>query len=143
MLSKSSTYAIRGVLYLAIHSNHDRKFTAKKIAEEIDIPAPFLAKNLQELARHHLISSIKGRHGGFFLTEKDRKNSLLAIVACIEGIDKFYECVLGLSECTDRNPCPIHYTVSPARKALLEELSSKSINDFAKEIKEGKTQISL
>ena len=71
MLSNSSKYAIRAVLYLANNSSVEKKLGSKKIAEEIDIPAPFLAKIFQVLSKANIISSTKGPNGGFYLTEKD------------------------------------------------------------------------
>jgi DNA-binding IscR family transcriptional regulator len=44
MLSKSSTYAIRAVLYLSLHSDVTKKYSPQQIADAINIPAPFLAK---------------------------------------------------------------------------------------------------
>ena len=51
MLSKSSTYAIRAVLYLSLHSNKEKKYSPKEIADEMNISAPFLAKTLQVLTK--------------------------------------------------------------------------------------------
>jgi len=95
MLSKSSKYAIRAVLYLSLNSNKNKKYSPKKIAEMIDIPAPFLAKTLQELTKRNIISSTKGRNGGFYLTKADKLNPMLSIVDCIDGLDKFNDCFLN------------------------------------------------
>ena len=130
MLSKSSTYAIRAVLYLSIHSDVEKKYSPKDIADVIDIPAPFLAKTLQLLTKNNLISSIRGRNGGFYLTKKDKFNNLMSIIEIIDGLDKFNKCLLGLSVCSDENPCPIHHAVSPFKKQLIEELTHKTINDL-------------
>ena len=46
MLSKSSKYAIRGVLYLSLNSNEEKKYSPKDIAEAINIPAPFFGENI-------------------------------------------------------------------------------------------------
>lgn len=143
MLSKSSAYAIRAVLYLSLYSNEERKRSPKEIADIINIPAPFLAKILQVLAKNRLISSTKGRNGGFYLTEKNRLNSLISIVDCIDGLDKFQECLLGLPICSNVYPCPIHHAISPIRKKLIEELTFKTIDDLTQEIKDGNTYISL
>ena len=51
MLSKSSKYAIRAVLYLSLNSNENKKYSPKKIAEMINIPAPFLAKRFKSLQK--------------------------------------------------------------------------------------------
>jgi Rrf2 family iron-sulfur cluster assembly transcriptional regulator len=73
MLSKSSKYAIRAVLHIAKAASKKEKIDSKKVAFELEIPAPFLAKTLQELTRKKIVSSIKGPHGGFYLTEKNKQ----------------------------------------------------------------------
>ena len=141
MLSKSSTYAIRAVLFLSLNSDDEKKYNPKSIAEIIDIPAPFLAKTLQELTKRNIISSRKGRNGGFYLTDADRQNSMISIVAAIDGLEKFQGCSLGLPVCDSENPCPIHHLVAPLRNKLVEELTNKTIASFTKEIKEGRTHV--
>lgn len=133
MLSKSSKYAIRAVLYLASNKKQ-LKYGSKGMASALDIPAPFLAKTLQELTRKKIISSVKGPNGGFFLTEKDKKNSILDIIECIDGLDKFDECFLGHPDCGDANPCAVHHIVAPFKTELFHTLKTKSILDFSIEI---------
>jgi len=90
---------------------------------------------LQQLAKNDLISSIKGPNGGFYLTETDSENSLWDVVKCIDGVDKFENCFLGLSSCSDKNPCPVHFIVSPFKDKLLNDFRDKTIAQFTKEIK--------
>jgi len=134
MLSKSSKYAVRAVLYLATNKKYN-KYGSKEIANKLQIPAPFLAKTMQELARKNIISSIKGPNGGFFLTDKDLQNSVLDIIQAIDGLDKFDECFLGHPECNDVHPCVVHHIYSPFKTELLHNLKTKSILDFSNEIK--------
>jgi len=143
MLSKSSKYAIRAVLYLSLHSSVEKKYSPKDIANAINIPAPFLAKILQSLTKDNVISSIRGRNGGFYLTNKNKNNPLILVVNSIDGLHKFHECLLGLPVCSDENPCPIHHAVSPFKKQLVDELTTKSIDNLTKEVSEGKTHIFL
>ena len=130
MLSNACQYAIRSVLYLSIHSNIKTRIGVKKVAEELETPQPFLAKLLQQLAKNDLISSIKGPNGGFYLTETDSENSLWDVVKCIDGVDKFENCFLGLSSCSDKNPCPVHFIVSPFKDKLLNDFRDKTIAQF-------------
>ena len=141
MLSKSSKYAIRAVIFLSIHSDENNKLSPIEIARSIEIPAPFIAKILQELTKRGLISSLKGRGGGFYLTKKNKKNSLISIVDSIDGVDKFQECMLGLPVCSDINPCPIHHAITPLRKNLIAQLTYKTIDELASEVKVGKTNL--
>jgi len=141
MLSKSSKYAIRAVLFLSLNSDESNKFSPKDIAEETHMPAPFLAKTLQELTRRKLISSVKGRNGGFYLTEENRSNTLISIVDSLEGMGKFQECLLGLPVCSNENPCPLHNSYSSIRNTIVQELTFKTIADLTKENSNGQTHI--
>lgn len=133
MLSKSSKYAIRAVLYISTYSNKNNKIGSKQIAEELHIPAPFLAKTLQELTKKDIISSVKGPHGGFYLTPKNNKKTLFDIIECIDGLHKFENCFLGQEECNDINPCVIHHLYLPFKSKLIERLKTKTIVEMADE----------
>lgn len=141
MLSKSSTYAIRAVLFLSGNSNEELKYSPKEIADIVKIPAPFLAKTLQELTRRNLISSKRGRNGGFYLTDKDRSNTLMCVVNAIDGNERFESCGLGLPVCDSENPCPLHHLIAPFKKQLVDELTNKTIAVFTLEIEQGKTHV--
>ena len=134
MFSKSCKYAIRAVLYLAVHSTEEKKFGVKEIAEALDIPKPFLAKLLQQLSRQGLISSAKGPSGGFFLSEDDRAAPLRQVVEAIDGPEVFSSCILGLPTCSSRNPCPLHTKAINYRESLLKLVDDQSIQDLAKRI---------
>jgi DNA-binding IclR family transcriptional regulator len=64
--SRSAEYAIRAFVHLA-QVNEGKYAMVKNIAEQEDIPAHFLAKILQQLARKGLLRSSKGPTGGFAL----------------------------------------------------------------------------
>ena len=137
MLSSASKYAINAVLYLATKSSEDNKIGAKEVAQEIDVPVAFLAKLLQNLARKNVISSSKGPRGGFYLTEENKKQKLIVIIEHIDGLSKFDECVLGLKDCSNDKPCPIHFSIQPFKKRMFNELNENSIDSFALMVKNG------
>lgn len=141
MLSNQSKYAIRGVIYLAIHASEKDKFGSKEIGNEINIPVPFLAKIFQKLSKEKLISSSKGPHGGFFLSAEQLKGSLLEVIHSIDGKDSFNSCFIGLPECADDNPCPVHHLAGPLKNQLLEDLGKRSIAEFAQDAKKGRSRI--
>ncbi len=143
MLSNQSKYAIRAVIYLAIYSNKSSKLGSKKVANLIDVPAPFLAKILQKLSKTKLILSTKGPNGGFYMTNKELSRSLMDIIECIDGLEFFKSCFVGLPRCSDENPCAIHHVASPCRDILIRELSERTIADFAEDTKIGKSFIFL
>lgn len=143
MLSNQSKYAIRAVLYLAVNADVKNKIRSKVIAEQIEIPGPFLAKIFQTLSKAKIISSAKGPNGGFYLKKEEQEKTILDIIECIDGLSRLDECFIGLPKCDDENPCAIHHIIAPFKKELKEELSSKTIAEFAEETKKGKSFIFL
>lgn len=133
MLSNSSKYAIRSVIYLANKYDSNKKYSSKFIAEEIDIPAPFLAKTLQTLVKNKIISSTKGPNGGFYLSETNINLNIMNVIEAIDGLEKINSCYLGLHTCSNESPCAIHHLMAPFRENFLKEISSKTILEFAKE----------
>lgn len=143
MLSNSSKYAIRAVIYIALLTDNTTKLGSKIVAEKLKMPQPFLAKILQDLTRKNIISSAKGPNGGFYLTPANLKNSVLDIVDCIDGLDKFNQCFLGLHTCSNEKPCSVHSIVEPFKNEIFRKLSKNTIAEFAEDIKTGKSYISL
>ena len=134
MLTKAAQYAIRSTLYLASKSDKENRINISQIAEDLEVPAPFLAKLLQQLSRANLISSIKGPKGGFYFSDENRENNLWDIIKCIDGTTKFDNCFMGLSSCNDLNPCPVHFTVVPFKKKLMSDFKDKTIKEFSADI---------
>ena len=135
MFSKSCKYAIRSVLYLAVHAEPGIKTGVKEIAERLDLPKHFLAKVLQQLSRNGLISSVKGPHGGFYLNDENLKATLEQIILAIDGPQVLYGCILGLSSCSSENPCPLHAQIVAYREGLYYQLKHRRIEDLAQRIR--------
>ena len=79
MLSNTSKYAIRAVIYLALNAGEEKKIGIKQISKDLSIPTPFLGKILQTLAKQKLLSSTKGPHGGFGLGKSAEEITLIDI----------------------------------------------------------------
>jgi Rrf2 family transcriptional regulator, iron-sulfur cluster assembly transcription factor len=141
MFSKTSQYAIRAVLYLAVSSSPENKIGVKEIAEALAVPKHFLAKILQQLSRHNLISSTKGPSGGFFLSAENRKANLRTVIESIDGPDVFNSCILGLPVCSSKNPCPLHAEALTYREGLFNLVGLKTIDEVAFRVMDGEVKI--
>jgi Rrf2 family protein len=107
MLSKSCEYGLRASLYLA-SLDHDGYVSIGTISEDLDISFPFLTKIFQKLNDAGLLESQRGPKGGVALTKPADAVSLYEVVVAIDGDDLFRECVLGLPNCGEAEPCPLH-----------------------------------
>lgn len=139
MLSNSSKYAIKAVLFLALHSSKENKILAKDISKPINVPQAYIAKLLQPLVKENIISSTKGPKGGFYLEEVNLNKSVMSIVMVIDGEDKWDTCMLSLEKCHAEKPCPLHATLSASRHKILESLKDKSIKDVILSLQTGDT----
>ena len=137
MLSNSAKYALKAVLYLAVHSDEDHKIMVRDIAEPINVPLSYIAKLLQELSKQQIVSSTKGIYGGFYLTSLNLKQPIINVIYAIDGPNWMHSCLLSLENCDDHVPCPFHHLANPMRSQLVELLKVKAIEDVAKDIKSG------
>ena len=143
MLSNTSKYAIRAVIYLELYSSIKTKKGIKEIAAELQIPSPFLGKILQMLVKHQILGSTKGPNGGFYLNRPAIDIPVMEIIDIIEGKDVFNDCVIRTSPCDPNQPCSMHQKLAPARKDIRRIFSSETIADLVSEFREGKERIRI
>ena len=143
MLSNTSKYAIRAVIYLALFTSAEKKAGIREISAKLDIPTPFLGKILQLLARKNLLSSTKGPNGGFNLKKAALDISIMEIVEIIDGSDSFDTCVIRTSKCSHDAPCSMHDKIAPLRGEMKNLFMTESIADLASEFRQGKDRIRI
>ncbi len=142
MFSKKAEYALRAIIYIAQKSNSEKKLGIGAVARSIDAPQSFTAKILQLLTKDNcIISSSRGPNGGFYITNEAKKLSLRKILEIIGEDEVVTKCVLGLKECSDSKPCPMHGQYSPVKKQLLQLFETKTIQDLAEELNNGAATI--
>ena len=134
MLSNSSKYALKAVLFLALHANENNKMMVKDISERINVPKAYLAKLLQELSKRKILSSSKGPKGGFYINEANKNQPIMKIIDIIDGKKRIESCVLSLEDCNEHKPCPLHALINPSRSKMIALLESKTINDLATDL---------
>src|SRR4030042_1531281 len=133
--TKTGEYAIRAILFLARQAK-DSLIMSSEIAKTEEIPAHYLAKILQRMAKYGYVDSFKGRGGGFKITELAKKSSILEIVERVEGPVINLKCVTGLKECSDENPCPLDKEWADLRNQIYNLISSKSVQEVAQKYSE-------
>ena len=137
MLSNTCKYALRATIYIALKEEENKKIGLKKIAEELDIPSPFLGKILQTLAKKRLLNSTKGPNGGFGLGKKSEEITIIDIVEIIDGLEYFKTCLIGLQSCTDdpeNHPCSTHHKYSPIRDQVYSLFKNTTIKSLTEDI---------
>ncbi|RBQ06751.1 RrF2 family transcriptional regulator [Pedobacter miscanthi] len=134
IFSKTCEYAIRAVFFIAQKTSVGTRVGIRDIAAGIDSPELYLGKILQDLSRRGLISSAKGPNGGFFITGEMLNQPIIEIVKAIDGDSLFVGCGLGLKQCSELNPCPLHNEFKEIRSTLTSMLSRITVGEFNDEL---------
>ncbi|HEY9189904.1 MAG TPA: Rrf2 family transcriptional regulator [Sulfurovum sp.] len=97
LLTRVSEYAL---LSLDMIRKSDSPIGAEQLATELCIPKSFLAKILQSLAKHGILESRKGAHGGFMLARDIDQISVNDIIFAAEGkTPAVFDCTSYTASC--------------------------------------------
>jgi Rrf2 family transcriptional regulator, iron-sulfur cluster assembly transcription factor len=129
IFSRPCEYAIRALTHMA--ASPTEISSAMEIAKAEDIALPVLSKVLQELVRKGLLESRRGPGGGFQLSRRPELITLRDIVAAIDGLDHFMDCVAGLKVCSEEAPCPLHKTWTGVRTQILSTLETTTLAEMS------------
>lgn len=132
--SRTCQYALWALLELAREQGTDGKgwVKAEQVAQNLGLPFPMTAKVLQMLVHAHILDSVRGPTGGFRLRLSPEKIRLIDVVLAIDGPELFDRCALGLPNCDETNPCPVHNAWAPIRDQLRELLKKTTLADLLK-----------
>jgi len=134
MFSKTCEYAIRATIFIAQKSRQGERAGIKDIAKGIEAPEHFIAKILQELSRKSLVLSAKGPNGGFYHNQESAQSTLADIVRTIDGDKIFNGCGLGLKQCSESHPCPLHHEFKKVRNEIQRMLEKARIGTLSREL---------
>lgn len=130
MYSTTCSYAIRAMCRLAML--HPKGYVnLQEVCAGSDLPTTFVAKIFRDLVRAGLLTSAKGRGGGFALASQPSQVTLSDIVDVIDGTEQYTRCVVGLTKCDDRQPCPQHDQFKPVRLQILRYLGSTTLDQMS------------
>jgi Rrf2 family transcriptional regulator, iron-sulfur cluster assembly transcription factor len=134
--SRQCEYALQAVIYLA-QKKPGTLTTIKEISSHLNIPFHFLGKIFQKLSHKGLLNSMKGVSGGFWLAKPSDEIFLFDIIEAIDGKEVLDCCVMGYTECSTTEPCPMHETWKTTKDVFFGELMKKTVLEVSKNIKKG------
>lgn len=137
--SATVEYAIRAMAHIATLEEGQR-ILARDLAEATKVPRQFLGKILHRLARADLLDSAKGRGGGFKFARSPKEIEVADVVAALDGMEASNRCVLGLDECNDSQPCPLHDEWVTFRTRLMDRVFSMSVFEMGKSLAAKRSQ---
>ncbi len=127
--NRTSEYALRVFFYLV---NQDRELVSVKVLHhELGIPYKYLAALMRRLAGAGFVNAVQGKHGGYRLARPGGEITIKQVLDELEGDDSGSICILGLENCTRREPCALHDRWGAVNSALDEHIYSLSLAELA------------
>ena len=116
---------------------------AAKLAAFYELPAAYLNKQLQALARAGIVSSTPGPRGGFQLARTPESITLLDVVVAIEGPEEAFRCEQLLkkgpgadSKVDYRQACLLSQAMRRADLAWRRELAEQTLADMKAQVEQ-------
>ena len=129
MLSRTSQHALRAVLYLARRWN-EGPVPVDTIADALGAPRNYLSKTLHLLAKHGIVDSVRGVHGGFSLAVAPERLPLSRVVDLFDEPRTTGMCLLGGRPCDATAPCVAHRRWTAIADAARAPLATTTIADL-------------
>ncbi|GMV06490.1 MAG: hypothetical protein AMXMBFR53_27660 [Gemmatimonadota bacterium] len=130
MLTRTGGYALHAALAIAEMGRDGRAVRAAEVAAALGIPANYLAKILQSLARDGVLLSERGRNGGFRLARPPQEIRLIDVVANFDDLGRERQCLLGRGTCSDVGGCPAHREWKAASAPAFRFFETRTLADL-------------
>jgi Rrf2 family protein len=133
MLSQRTRYTIRALLHLADRYG-EGPVQLSEIAARQNIPPKFLTVMLSQMIREGLVSSRRGREGGYWLARKPDEISYGALVRLTRGSLGLLPCASRLAyqscrNCISEDKCRLHRVMLMVRDETARILDGLSLAD--------------
>lgn len=129
-ISRRTDYGVRVILDLAQLPTNGPSAT-RQIATRQNIPGPFLAKIISQLATAGLVSTHRGAGGGVTLARSPSEISLLEVVEALEGPIRLNRCLVQPDACPRDSYCPVHSVWADAQERLTSLLEVTTFDALA------------
>lgn len=134
ILSRTTEYAIRLIFHLSEKQPLAQYVRIKDVAKELNVSYNQLAKVANTLISNNILKSSTGPTGGIDLGDNISDLPMSKILEVFGQQNVFDECILGLHECSDQNPCPIHTVWGATRSELKAAFFNRTLGELQKEI---------
>ncbi len=125
LITKNSDYAIRAISYL---SGKKKPAAVSEMSRELKIPGPFLRKILQILNAEGILSSNRGKNGGFTIAVPPDKIRLTDIMLIFQEPIKPGECLIKKNPCPELGNCLLRSRLNSIKMMVERELYSITLD---------------
>jgi len=134
MLSKRTKYGLKALAFIARNSEGN-PVAVSEIAKSENIPSKFLESILLTLRKSGILSSKKGKGGGYYLLKSPGEIPMTDILRILEGPIAMLPCVSlnyyeQCSDCPNEGSCTVNKLMVKVRDKTLEVFRNNTLADL-------------
>lgn len=134
MLSKKTKYGLKALSYLA-SQEQNVPILISEISTSENISKKFLESILLTLKKSGILSSKKGKGGGYYLLKKPIDIKISSIIRLLEGPIAMLPCVSlnyyeKCDDCVSEELCSLSILMAEVRDSTLKILENKTLANF-------------
>lgn len=134
MLSKKTKYGLKALSYLA-KQEPNVPILISDISESENISKKFLESILLTLKKSGILSSKKGKGGGYYLLKNPNEIKISTIIRLLEGPIAMLPCVSlnyyeKCDDCKSEERCSLNILMAEVRDSTLKILENKTLANF-------------
>ena len=130
-LTRAADYGVRVMVHLAGLPD-GRRASLAQLAAAVDVPASFLSKVLQQLARAGMVQSFRGKGGGFCYVSRETPLSVLDIITALDGLPPLNDCLRADDPCRRRDSCDAFPVWVEAQRQLHAVLRAATLESLVR-----------
>jgi Rrf2 family protein len=132
-ISSKGDYALRTLLTLSIRNGEKAPVRLPEIAEQNKIPVKFLEQIMIQLKGAGLVTSRRGRHGGYLLARRPSDITIGEVIRLIDGTIAPVSCVSSTDyiSCTLESHCVLMKVFGDIRKRIEEVVDHVTFGDLS------------
>jgi Rrf2 family protein len=134
MLSKKTKYGLKALSYLA-RQMPNVPILISDISESENISKKFLESILLTLKKSGILSSKKGKGGGYYLIKNPNEIKISTVIRLLEGPIAMLPCVSlnyyeKCDDCSSEERCSLNILMAEVRDSTLKILENKTLANF-------------
>lgn len=134
MLSKKTKYGLKALSYLA-KQEQNVPVLISDISESENISKKFLESILLILKKSGILSSKKGKGGGYYLIKNPDEIKISTVIRLLEGPIAMLPCVSlnyyeKCDDCSSEERCGLNILMAEVRDSTLKILENKTLANF-------------
>ena len=124
LINKNTDYAIKALCFIAKQKGI---ISVGELSKRLSIPRPFLRRILQMLNKADILTSYKGKKGGFKLCRDSKDIYVKELIEIFQGPLLLSNCFIGNKLCYDFKSCPLRKKIKKIERDIIKKIQKLTI----------------